>query len=44
MNDLVLIPENPKFRLVIRPWVTNKKTGQRIYPRRARFFRFWVKV
>jgi len=44
MDDLTLIAENPKYRLIIRPWVTNRKTGQRTYPRRARFFRFYVKA
>lgn len=43
MDEFVLIPENPKYRIVYRRWVTTKN-GRRIYPRKAQFFRFKVKV
>jgi len=42
MEDLVLIADNPHKRLVIVPWII--RNGKRIYPKRARFFRFWVPV
>lgn len=25
-------------KLIFRPWITHPKTGQRIYPKRGRFF------
>lgn len=30
-------------RLVIVRWITNRKTGQRIYPRSGKYFAFYVK-
>lgn len=35
-------PPRPGMKLIFRPWVINKKTGQRIYPKKGKFFAFWV--
>jgi hypothetical protein len=37
-------PPRPGMKLLIRPWITNKATGRRVYPRSSRFFAFWVKA
>jgi len=29
-------------KLIFRPWITNPKTGERIYPKRGRFFHLLV--
>ena len=43
MEQLTLFPDPPKGkRLIIRPWITCRKTGKRIYPKNGRFFAFWV--
>lgn len=36
--------KRPGWVLVYRPWVTNKRTGKRIYPRSGRVFAFWVRT
>jgi hypothetical protein len=30
------------MRLIFRPWITNRKTGKRIYPKNGKLFAFWV--
>jgi hypothetical protein len=37
------VAPRPGYRLIFRPWITNHKTGERIYPKRAKFFALWVK-
>ena len=46
MEDLILTGDNPPKtrRIVIVPWGRNRWTGKRVYPKRARFFRFYVKA
>jgi hypothetical protein len=32
------------YEVIYRPWVTNRRTGRRIYPKRARVFSLLVRV
>jgi len=36
-------PVPPGYEWIYRPWITHRKTGKRIYPKRAKFFRLLVK-
>jgi hypothetical protein len=44
MDQPTLFPLPPRegMKLIIRPWIVCRKTGKRIYPKRSRFFAFWV--
>ena len=43
-EQLTLWPdERPGYHKIFRPWRINPKTGQREYPRNARFFVMWVR-
>jgi hypothetical protein len=33
----------PGYRLIFVAWITNRKTGQRIYPKNGKCFAIWVK-
>ncbi len=35
--------DRPGHRLIFRPWIIHPKTGERIYPKRGRFFPIWIK-
>lgn len=32
----------PRGHYIFRPWITDPKTGRRIYPKRAKVFKIWV--
>lgn len=32
----------PRGYYIFRPWITDSKTGQRKYPRRAKVFKIWI--
>jgi hypothetical protein len=29
-------------KLIFRPWITHPKTGDKIYPKKGKFFPIWV--
>lgn len=36
--------ERPGYHKIFRPYRTNQRTGEREYPKHARFFVMWVKT
>lgn len=42
MTDRSAVPKG--FKVIYTPWIRNPKTGERIYPKNARVFRFVVPI
>lgn len=37
-------PPPPGMKLIFRPWITDPKTGKRIYPKKSKVFALFVPI